>query len=114
MRRFRNIIAIRVLMNDAIMRNAVPSKECNMRFCRILAAALMALFLSIIGNSARAFTTGEFVSFSQGAWGQTPAPGNAAALLQAQFNSVYAPVNDLLEIGIPGTAGFSAIFDDAT
>jgi hypothetical protein len=32
-------------------------------------------------------------------------------LLEAQFDNVFAPKNDLLEVGIPGPTGYSITFD---
>jgi hypothetical protein len=54
----------------------------------------------------------DIVTYSQVAWGQDPEPGNLTAELEADFDSVFAPESDLMEIGIPGAAGFSIIFDD--
>ena len=36
---------------------------------------------------------------------------NAAAVLENNFDSVFARFNGLLEVGVPGPAGFSVIFD---
>jgi hypothetical protein len=46
------------------------------------------------------------------AWGQPPTSGNLTAELQQDFNTVFASTNDLMEIGIHGSAGNSIIFDD--
>lgn len=77
-------------------------------------AALAALSLTPFPAHATTFTLGEFVSYSQGSWGQDPACNqfgcNAAAVLENNFNSVFAP-SELLEVGNPGAAGFSLIFD---
>jgi PEP-CTERM motif len=75
-------------------------------------AALAALALAALPGHATTFTPGEFVTWSQGAWGDDPAPGNISFLLESEFNSVFAP-SDLLEVGISGAAGFSMIFDSA-
>jgi hypothetical protein len=82
-----------------------------MRLVRTL-AALAALSLAALPADATTFSDGEFVTWSEVAWGGDPAPGNASFLLEMNFNSVFAP-SDLLEVGIPGTAGFSMIFDSA-
>lgn len=58
------------------------------------------------------FQTNDFISWSQGAWGQNAEPGNPAQELQQDFNTVFASTNDLMEIGIHGSAGYSIIFDD--
>jgi hypothetical protein len=52
---------------------------------------------------------GEFVSYSQESWGGDPAvPGSAAQLLQTRFDFVY-PFG-FVEVGIPGTSGYSMIY----
>jgi hypothetical protein len=85
-----------------------------MRLVRTL-AALAALALAARPAHATTFTLGEFVSYSQGSWGQDPACNqfgcNAAAVLENNFDSVFARFNGLMEVGIPGPAGFSIIFD---
>jgi hypothetical protein len=50
-------------------------------------------------------------SFTQGGWGATPQGNNPAALLANNFATVYPSG---VEIGIPGTSGFSAKFTSAT
>jgi hypothetical protein len=74
-------------------------------------AALAALALAAPPAHATMFTDGEFVVWSQGEWGGDPAPGNISFSLEENFESVFAPSGGLLEVGIPGTAGFSIIFD---
>ena len=78
-------------------------------------AALAALALAAPPGHATTFTLGEFVSYSEGSWGQDPACNqfgcNAAAVLENNFDSVFARFNGLMEVGIPGPAGFSIIFD---
>jgi hypothetical protein len=79
-----------------------------MRFFRTasgLAVALALLLLPAPSAHATTFTTGEFVTWSQVAWGGTPAPGNISYLLEQQFNTVYAP-SDLLRVGISGVTGY--------
>jgi PEP-CTERM motif len=61
---------------------------------------------------ATTFIPGEFVTWSQVAWGDTPAPGNISFSLEQNFNSVFAP-SELLEVGVPSAPGFSVIFDSA-
>jgi hypothetical protein len=81
-----------------------------MRLVRTL-AALAALALAALPARATTFTEGEFVTWSQGAWGEDPSPGNIAFSLEQNFDSVFAKSGGLLEVGIPGTTGFSIIFD---
>src|ERR1700685_545921 len=61
---------------------------------------------------AGGFQTNDFITYSQVAWGQDVEPGNIAQELQQDFNTVFASTNDLMEIGIHGSAGYSIIFDD--
>jgi hypothetical protein len=85
-----------------------------MRLDLILGTAVIAMSLSTLGPSAHAtvFTDNEFVTWSQGGWGQDPSPGNAAALLKAQFGTVYP--SGILQVGISGTPGLHFIdFDSA-
>ena len=79
-----------------------------------LPAALVAASLSMAVTSAHAvgLVSNEFVTFGQASWGADPNGQNISTELIAQFDTVYASTNDLLEIGIPGTGGFSIIFDD--
>ncbi len=80
-----------------------------MRVVRTL-AALAALALAPFPAHATTFIPGKFVTGSQSVWGDDPAPGNISFLLENEFDSVFAP-SGLLEVGIPGAAGFSMIFD---
>jgi hypothetical protein len=61
---------------------------------------------------AQTFQNNDFVTWSQVAWGQMPTSGNLTYELQQDFNTVFASTNDLMEIGIHGSAGYSIIFDD--
>ena len=73
--------------------------------------AALALSLAAFPALATTFTAGEFVTFNQGEWGETPVSGNVGALLENNYDSIFAP-SDLLEVGIHGSAGFSIIFDN--
>ena len=53
---------------------------------------------------------GDVITYSQGAWGDTPSGTNAAAILQSHYDTVYASSFGVLEVGIPGSAGFSISF----
>ena len=64
--------------------------------------------------SAAIWHDGQFINYSQGNWGDDPSPGSAAALLQANYNTVYAPTSGLLEVGIPGAGGYSILFTNVT
>jgi Calx-beta domain-containing protein len=51
---------------------------------------------------------GDMVTFHQAAWGDTS--GSAASLLTANFTTVYFSTGGVLDVGIPGSAGFSMSF----
>ena len=38
--------------------------------------------------------------------------GKIGGSIQQNFDTVFAPTGDLMQIGIPGSAGYSIIFDD--
>ncbi len=59
---------------------------------------------------ATTFSPGNFATYNQGEWGDTPTASNAALLLQTNYPSVYASTFGVFEIGIPGAAGFSIQF----
>ncbi|MGA8446654.1 MAG: PEP-CTERM sorting domain-containing protein [Roseiarcus sp.] len=83
-------------------------------------ATVAALLLAPLALPARAstFTPGQFVTHSQEEYGTFARIGEpydppVAMLLEDNFNTLYAPFEDLLQVGIPGPAGFSMIFDSA-
>jgi hypothetical protein len=73
-------------------------------------AALAALSLALPAH-ATMFTEGEFLTGGQLDWGETPGGDNYGTILENNYNSVFAP-SELVEVGIPGSAGFSIIFDN--
>jgi PEP-CTERM motif-containing protein len=88
-----------------------------MRFVRNLAVPA-ALAIAALPAHAATFTPGEFVTYAQeeyGTFSRTGEPFNpaVATLLENNFDTLYAPFEDLLEVGVPGPAGFSMIFDSA-
>jgi hypothetical protein len=82
----------------------------------LLAVAVALSTALALPAHATTFTDGEFVTWSQAAWGDdpfcSPTVCNISGMLENDFNSLFAP-SDLLEIGIPGAGGFSMIFDSA-
>jgi len=64
-----------------------------MRRYRTLPAAVVAMSLSMGVTSAHAsgLVSNEFQTFSQVAWGNTPAPGTIAQVLNDNFNAVFTP-----------------------
>jgi hypothetical protein len=87
------------------------------RGSRILIRAIAALAVGSIVHSPTlaqsSFSDNEFVTWSDVGWGGIPASGNISDVLEKNFNSVFASTNDLMQIGIPGNAGHSIIFDSA-
>ncbi len=84
----------------------MPSRNA---ICAYVAA--IALLLSpTLSAHATTFSPGNFVTYNQGEWGDTPAVANAALLLQTNYPSVYASTFGVFEIGIPGASGFSIQF----
>jgi hypothetical protein len=80
-----------------------------MRVVRIL-AALGALTIAAPPVGATTFTPGEFFTYDQFEYGtntrlEEPNNPQAAALLEDNFDTVYAPFEDLLQVGVPGPAG---------
>ena len=82
-----------------------------MRVVRTL-AALGALSFAALPAHATTFTEGEFVTFGQIEWGETPVGSNVGTILENHYNAVFGP-SQLVEVGIPGPAGFSMIFDSS-
>ncbi len=83
---------------------------------RAVVAALAILCSAALSkNTLGAFANGDVITYPQDAWGSDPLPGNAAALLlQANYGSVYTSTAGLLDIGIPGSAGFSMTFTNVS
>jgi hypothetical protein len=55
----------------------------------------------------------DLFTYSQVEWGDDPTMTNISGELESEFDTVFGPEGDLIEIGIPGSAGFSMIFDSA-
>jgi hypothetical protein len=75
-----------------------------------------ALTIAGLPVGAATFTPGEFVTYDQTDFGTNdrldePFNPQAAALLENNFDTVFAPFEDLLQVGVPGPAGYSLIFD---
>lgn len=88
-----------------------------MRLVSTLTAVLIplaALSLAAMPAHASTFTDGEFVTYNPQAYGtfqERPYDPAVAALIEDNFNTVLAPLTGLFQVGIPGPAGFSMIFD---
>jgi hypothetical protein len=83
-----------------------------MRFVWVL-GALAVLSLAALPVQASTFTDGEFVTYAQSVWGNDPDgdPAQPATLLENEFDTVFGP-SEVLEVGVPGPAGFSLQFDN--
>ena len=57
---------------------------------------------------------GDVITHPQSSWGATPSPTNAAGLLVANYDVVYGATLGVVEVGIPGAAGFSIRFTSST
>jgi hypothetical protein len=62
------------------------------------------------GHSGCGWKDGDVVTYNQAAWSALP---QAATALQNNFATVYASTFGVLELGLPGAAGFSALFSSA-
>jgi hypothetical protein len=87
-----------------------------MTFRRLVLVGVKAgLLLAGFNHNALAstFTNGDFTTFIQEEWGGDPDTSAAAALLQANYDSVYASTTGAFEVGLSGAAGFSMVFTAA-
>ena len=55
---------------------------------------------------------GDVITHGQSSWGEFPTPFNAAGLLLANYDTVYASTFGVVEVGISGVGGFSILFTD--
>jgi hypothetical protein len=74
-------------------------------------SAAIGLLASAGSASALPWQPGDVLTYTQVSW---PENATAAALLTSQYPSLYAPVSDVFEVGIPGSSGFSLSFGDAS
>jgi hypothetical protein len=114
-------LALRSSRRTSAASSSSKALPTSVHFADVRAVAVLAaLSLAPFAFPARAstFTPGEFVTYSQedyGTFARLGEPFNpaVAALLEDNFDSLYAPFEDLLQVGVPGPAGFSMIFDSA-
>jgi hypothetical protein len=86
----------------------VASLRARASRCLLLALALT-LACAAAAN-ADTFSNGQFLTYTQGAWG---AGGDAASILAADYNSVYASTNGVLIVGVENiTDQFSITFSN--
>src|SRR5215212_7824166 len=71
----------------------------------------LTLLTAAVSRAQAQFQPGEFITWSEESWGESPSTGNAAELMLANFDLVY--VNGNVEVGIAGTAGLSMVFTSA-
>jgi hypothetical protein len=73
---------------------------------------VLALILLCSGEArSDTFTAGDFVTFGQTEWVSDP---TAITILETDFNTIYASTGGVLEVGIPGAAGFSILLSSAS
>jgi hypothetical protein len=74
-----------------------------------------ALMIAGLPVGAATFTPGEFITYDQSEYGHDkfgdPFDSQVSAILENNFDTVFAPFEDLLQVGVPGPAGYSMIFD---
>jgi hypothetical protein len=76
----------------------------------ILVVPLLTLCLCGV-TLAQTWQTGDVITYSQESWGN---PANTAGqLLTASYNSVYTSTFGVVEVGMPGEAGFSIRFSNS-
>jgi hypothetical protein len=82
----------------------------------IVVGVVAVLLCAVFNNNALpgSFTNGDVITHVEADWGDTPTSNNAAGLLQANYDSVYASTFGSLEVGISGSAGFSMVFTGAS
>jgi hypothetical protein len=84
-----------------------------MSFRNLIATGLLnaLLWAGFSGNALGvSFTNGDFTTYEQADWGDTADGTNAVALLQANYDTVYASTSGSFEVGVSGPSGFSMIF----
>ena len=74
-------------------------------------SAAIGLLASPGPASALPWNSGDVLTYTQVSW---PEDATAAALLTNHYPSLYAPVSDVFEVGVPGPSGFSLSFGDAS
>jgi hypothetical protein len=88
-----------------------------MSFRNLLAIGLLNALLcaGFSGNAlGGSFTNDDLVTYNQIAWGDTVNNTTASTLLRNNYDTVYASSSGVLEVGIPGTTGFSMLFTDSS
>lgn len=78
------------------------------RYATLLGAAFAAWCGA--ADAATVWSGGDVVTYNQAVW---PSATGGATTLTNNFNTVYAATFGVVEIGIPGPSGFSAMFSSA-
>ena len=73
-------------------------------------AADLAILLGSWGDCPFEWQPGDVITYPQEMWGANPAAGGPAALLFVNYISVYTSTFGVMQVGIPGAAGFSMSF----
>jgi hypothetical protein len=91
-----------------LRRQVVNSKGFRIFSCSLLLVSALTLACAAEAGTIK---SGQFVTGTQGDWG---VGGGAAALLAANYNTVYASTNGVLIVGVENTTGqFSMYFTSA-
>ena len=72
-------------------------------------AALLALSVPALAQT-QTFATGDYCTYTQGGWGAVPQGNNPGTILHNNFLAIYTSG---VEVGVPGTSGFSMKFTTA-
>jgi hypothetical protein len=84
----------------------------RLRASRFAPLLILAVTLAYTGGaSATVWQNGDLTTYDQSAWGDPSSI--AASNLNTNFNSVYASTLGVVEVGIPGLAGFSMQFSSS-
>src|SRR5438132_14151553 len=93
---------------------SMARREQLMNRKRLVGACALVLGIVLAAGatpaSATTWLAGDLTTFTQSDWGDVPNGSNAASLLDVNYATVYSSTMGLVEIGVPGAAGFSALY----
>jgi hypothetical protein len=90
--------------------NASPGLKVPPKWARFVALLVAALWECAGVANATVWNAGDIITYNQAAWSLLP---QATTTLINKYGTVYAPTFGVLEIGIAGGTGFSAIFSSS-
>lgn len=85
-----------------------PSSRCPLSWMLVAVALLLG---ASAAQATPIWSAGDLTTYGMFDWSDDP---TAESLLTDNYNTVYASSFDVVEIGIPGTAGYSAQFTDSS